>query len=242
VWALPGSPAAVRGKEAAMIDSSTKSKAFDSAELGALAHLYRAEVYRSTVWRTRLDNTTNWAVVTTGIALSVSFGNADTSPLPLIIVGLLVIVFLLFEGRRYRYFHLYRARARLMETGIYRPILDRHGAQAGGWSDVLSRNYRDVKIQISIARAVGRRLRRNYAWILIVQAIAYYLKLIIHPVPMTSLGEFLDRAAIGPISGAVTIGAGMIFHISWLIFAVATLRHDQLDWNRRSSNGGGRGG
>jgi uncharacterized membrane protein len=222
-----------------MIDGSTRKQAFESAELGALAHLYRAEVYRSTVWRTRLDNTTNWAVVTTGIALSVSFGNADTSPLPLIIVGLLVVVFLLFEGRRYRYFHLYRARARLMETGIYRPILDRREAEAGGWSDILSRNYRDVKIQIGVARAVGRRLRRNYAWILIVQAIAYYLKLIIHPVPMTSLGEFLSRAAIGPIPGMITIGAGVIFHVTWLIFALATLRCDQLDWKKRSSNNGG---
>jgi uncharacterized membrane protein len=42
----------------------------DPAVLGVLAHLYRGEVYRSTHWRTQLDNTTNWAVVTTGIALS----------------------------------------------------------------------------------------------------------------------------------------------------------------------------
>ena len=46
---------------------------FTGAEIGAIAHLYRGEVYRSTIWRTRLDNTTNWAVVTIGIALSVSF-------------------------------------------------------------------------------------------------------------------------------------------------------------------------
>jgi uncharacterized membrane protein len=38
-----------------------------------LAHLYRGEMYRSKVWRTRLDATTNWAVATTGIALSVAF-------------------------------------------------------------------------------------------------------------------------------------------------------------------------
>jgi hypothetical protein len=31
------------------------------AEIGAIAHLYRGEIYRSTVWRTRLDSTTNWA-------------------------------------------------------------------------------------------------------------------------------------------------------------------------------------
>ena len=46
---------------------------FNGAELGLLAHLYRGEMYRSKVWRTRLDATTNWAIATTGIALSVAF-------------------------------------------------------------------------------------------------------------------------------------------------------------------------
>ena len=43
--------------------SDTAAPGFGPAELGALARLYRGEVYRSTVWRTRLDATTNWAVV-----------------------------------------------------------------------------------------------------------------------------------------------------------------------------------
>ena len=89
---------------------------FTAAEIGALAHLYRGEVYRSTVWRTRLDSSTNWAVVTTGIALSATYSSAQASPLPMVLVGLLVSVFLLFEARRYRYFNVWRARARLLET------------------------------------------------------------------------------------------------------------------------------
>ena len=56
-----------------------------------LAHLYRGEVYRSTIWRTRLDQTTNWAVVTTGLAMSLTFSGPYASPLPLILVGLLVV-------------------------------------------------------------------------------------------------------------------------------------------------------
>ncbi|MGC9368830.1 MAG: DUF2270 domain-containing protein, partial [Paracoccaceae bacterium] len=58
-------------------------KALDSAEIGALAHLYRGEVYRSTIWRTRLDTTTNWAVVTLGIALSIAFSSPSASPVPI---------------------------------------------------------------------------------------------------------------------------------------------------------------
>ncbi len=63
------------------------SAGIDPAVLGALAHLYRGEVSRSTHWRTRLDNTTNWAVLTTGIALSATFSDTNASPLPLVLVG-----------------------------------------------------------------------------------------------------------------------------------------------------------
>ena len=76
---------------------STETKEFTSAEIGALAHLYRGEVYRSTVWRTRLDTTTNWSVVTLGVALSITFSSPDASPLPLLLVGILIMLFLALE-------------------------------------------------------------------------------------------------------------------------------------------------
>jgi uncharacterized membrane protein len=41
---------------------------FNAAEIGAIVHLYRDDMYRSKIWRTRLDATTNGAGVTTGIA------------------------------------------------------------------------------------------------------------------------------------------------------------------------------
>src|SRR2546429_7798710 len=39
----------------------------------AMGHFYRGEVQRSNTWRTRLDNTTYWAVLTVGGALSFAF-------------------------------------------------------------------------------------------------------------------------------------------------------------------------
>ena len=60
---------------------------FNAAEIGAIAHLYRGEVYRSTVWRTRLDNTTNWAVAGLGVAMSISFSHTEASALPILLVG-----------------------------------------------------------------------------------------------------------------------------------------------------------
>ncbi len=208
----------------------------DPAVLGALVHLYRGEVFRSTHWRTRLDNTTNWAVVTTGIALSATFSNVQASPLPMVLVGLLVSVFLLFEARRYRYYNLFRARARLLETDLYAPLLSGKRTDPGrDWHALLAEDLSTPHYHISYLRAAGRRLRSNYSWILAIQAIAYYGKLAIHPVPMTDLHDVIVRAAIGPIPGELVLLAGLLFHGGWLVFAIVTYRLDQLHRRQRRS-------
>jgi uncharacterized membrane protein len=193
---------------------------FTAAEIGALAHLYRGEVYR-----TRLDSSTNWAVVTTGIALSATYSNAEASPLPMVLVGLLVTVFLLFEARRYRYFNVWRARARLLETDFYAPMIrGEDPSPNAAWTELLANDYRRPSYHISFARAVGRRLRRTYGWIFAIQAIAYYGKLAIHPLPLVAVTDIWDRASIGPLPGAIVVLAGVAFHSSWALFAFVTQR------------------
>lgn len=209
---------------------------FSSAQLGAIAHLYRGEVYRSTMWRARLDNTTNWAVVTTGIALSISFSSKAASPLPLILVGLLVVVFLLLEARRYRYFNVWRARCRLMETDIYGPLLRGEGVRLDGrWNRLLSDDYLKPQFHIGYLRAVGRRLRKNYSYILLVQAVSYYGKLAIHPAPIENFEQLFTRAAVGPIPGLAVVLAGVLFHGGWMALALATLRVEQAERRRRGA-------
>ena len=150
--------------QAEAIPPPARKTKFDIAEMGAIAHLYRGEVYRSTVWRTRLDQTTNWAVVTTGLAMSLTFSGPYASPLPLILVGLLVAVFLLLESRRYRYFGVWRARCRLMETDVYGPMLRGEGVTLDSkWNTLLAGDYERPRFHISYMRAIGRRLRSNYA-------------------------------------------------------------------------------
>lgn len=206
---------------------STNLPTYTAAELGALAHLYRGEVYRSTIWRTRLDATTNWAVASLGIALSVTFSSKDASPLPLLLVGLLAIVFLSFEARRYRYFNVWRARARWMEKHFYAPMLRGDGlAVENGWYDTLARDYMKPHHHISMVTALGRRLRRNYVWILGIQAVSYYGKIIIHPTPLDSLVQLFERAAVGPLSGEIVVLAGVVFNLGWIAFAVWSLRND----------------
>ena len=198
---------------------------FSAADIGALAHLYRGELYRSTVWRTRLDATTNWAVVATGIALSVTFSSAQASSLPLALVGLLVAVFLFIEARRYRFHDFWRVRAHILELHFFGPMLRGEGVRCeNGWNEILYEDYRRPNLHITFLEAAGRRLRRNYGWIFLIQVAAYIGKLFIHPEPVGSLEDIWTRAEVGPIPGQLVLLAGLAFHGAWVTVALITLR------------------
>lgn len=208
----------------------------NAAEIGAIAHLYRAEIYRSTSWRTRLDTTTNWAVVTLGIALSIAFASPGASALPLVLVGILIVFFLMLEARRYRYFNVWRARTRWMETRFYVPLLnDGHVERDGDWHDVMANDYVAPSYHVSLFIAIGRRIRANYLWILLIQSLAYAGKLEVHPYPALDLHTFITRADVGPVPGELMIGLGFLYVICWSAIAIWSLRHDR---KRRKSHDG----
>jgi uncharacterized membrane protein len=215
--------------------STNAAPTFNAAEIGALAHLYRGELYRSTVWRTRLDATTNWAVVSTGLALSLTFSSNTASELPLVLVGLLVGVFLSIEARRYRFFDFWRVRAHILETQFFGPILLGQGVQvSNGWNRLLHQDYVRPCLHITYWDAFGRRLRKNYSWIFGIQLASYTGKLLIHPEPIASLGQLWARAAIGPIPGEFVLGAGLLFHGGWLVLAFVTRRGGRGRGQKRS--------
>jgi uncharacterized membrane protein len=197
---------------------------FNNAEMTALAHLYRGELYRSKVWRQRLDATTNWAVVLTGIALSISFSSAGNSPVTLILAGLVVFMFLAFETRRYRYFDIWRTRTRLLEVYFYGPILIRQPVLGTtNWNRVLAQDMAYVHFHISVWEAMGRRLRRNYIWIFLILGLAYIGKLLVHPISLDSIDQLWGRAALGPIPGQVVIGLGVLLYGTLAALALITL-------------------
>ena len=217
-------------------DDHNEIPELNPAELGAIAHLYRGEVYRSTIWRTRLDNTTNWSIVTMGIALSTTFSSREASALPMILIGMLLAVFLGLEARRYRYFNVWRARARYMETHLYAQIL-RGKHDDSTWRIVLAEDYLHPRHHISFVRAAGRRIRRTYIWIIAIQTTAYFGKIAIHPEVATHFNELVDRATIGPIPGWVVLGCGLIYNLGWVVLAVTTYWLDRQTHGKRASGG-----
>ena len=206
---------------------ASQRKDLNAAEIGAIAHLYRGEVYRSTIWRQRLDTTTNWAVVTLGIALSIVFASPQASPLPLVLVGVLIVFFLMLEARRYRFFNVWRARCRWLETHFYAPMLvegDLH--LEDGWQKQLADDYLHPRYHVSLWIAIGRRIRRNYLWILLLQSTAYLGKLIVHPSPLTTATEIFHRADVGPVPGEIMLALGAAYILAWSGIALWCWRHD----------------
>ena len=83
-------------------------------------------------------------------------------------------------------------------------------------------------MRFSLIRCVGRRLRRNYGYIFAILGAAYFAKIAIHPVDVTSWEHFMRRAHIGPIPGWLSIAAGLCFHAGWGFIAWKTW------WDERS--------
>jgi len=99
----------------------------------------RAEVQRANVWRSRLDATTNWAVIATGAALTIAFNQSSHHGV-ILLNTLLVTLFLYIEARRYRYYELWSSRIRLMETDFYAAMLVPPFQPAPDWAESLAEN------------------------------------------------------------------------------------------------------
>lgn len=189
----------------------------------AMVHFYRGEVTRSNIWRTRLDSTTNWAVVTTGAAMTFAFSSNQNTHVVILITLLLVSLFLIIESRRYRYYELWALRVRLMETDFFAAMLIPPFRPHQEWSARLADSLLNPQFPISQMEAIGRRLRRNFFWLFLILGLAWAFKLALHPSPAYSIRSFLEHAAIGYIPGHLVALVVTCFFLVIFLFAIFTL-------------------
>lgn len=187
----------------------------------AMVHLYRGEVGRANTWRTRLDGTTNWAVLTAGATLSFAFSSVNNSHVMILINSLLTFFFLYIEARRYMFYDLWRSRVRLMEIEFFAEMLTPGASlDSASWRQLLANDLLYPRFSVSLWNALGRRLRRNYIWIFGVLVISWMVKVLIHPTTPTSLSMLLNRISIGPIPAWLVLLIGVLFNgfIAYLAF------------------------
>ena len=181
--------------------------------INAMVHLYRGELGEATAWRSRIDTTTHWAVVLSATALSFVFSDQSSERHVLIpIITLFCTFLMLMEARRYRFFDIWRSRARMIEVNFYRPMLDDSKAAMPEWAETLAHDMEWPHFHMPWWEAVGRRLRRNYQWIYAILLGSWVVVLMSHPTSSTSLTEVVSRAAIGPFSGQFVIAGMLAFY------------------------------
>jgi len=190
-----------------------------------MAHFYRGEVQRSNTWRSRLDNTTYWAVITVAGALSFAFSSPTNPHFLIPIISLLVAIFLVMEARRYRYYEIWASRVRVIETGYLAQMLAPNGVPRDQeWASHLASDLLTPHFTISVWEAIGRRLRRNYIWLFALLALSWNLKVYLHPQAAVNLDEFVSRATVGLVPGSIVIIVGLAFNFTLFIFALSTIR------------------
>jgi uncharacterized membrane protein len=188
----------------------------------SMVHLYRAEVSRANLWRNRLDTTTNWAVVTSGAALTFAFSSPDHPHFVMLLVLLLILTFLLIEARRYSYYALWYHRVRLLETGYLASLLAPPHEPTMDWAGALSQTLRKPEFVTPQWRSVAIRYRRNYVWLVSLTVISWLLKLSVHPFPVESTAILVQRASIGlVIDGRWVITTVILIYIALLGLTLA---------------------
>ncbi|HEX5734272.1 MAG TPA: DUF2270 domain-containing protein [Blastocatellia bacterium] len=194
--------------------------------VNALSHYYRGEMSRMMSWRDRLDRTTNWAITGVGAMLSVSLASPEAHHGVLLFAIVLVFLLLGIESRRYRFFHVYRSRVRMIERNYYARIFSpREMIDPTHWMSQLGDDLRLPRFSITMRQAMARRLRRNYSWLFLVLLLAWVLKTTTKQgadTAIPSFGEWFRNASIGYMPGwAVLIG--VIAFYGWMLYIM--LKH-----------------
>jgi uncharacterized membrane protein len=211
--------------------SSLRFPVLAKDDITTLAHYYRGEMARMMSWRDRLDRTTNWAIGAVAAMLSITLATATAHHSVLIFSMVLVFLLLQIESRRYRFFHLFRTRVRLLERNYYGPFFDpEKQPESLDWATELAETLRHPQFTIGRRQAMARRLSRNYCWIFLILLGAWLLKTttaVLQPrtgdVEFVHSGEeFLHNAAVGYIPGWIVLAVMMIFY-GWLFYIM--LRH-----------------
>ena len=189
-----------------------------------MAHLYRGEMHRMTVWRQRLDVTTNWAILMTGGMTTFALGSPAVPHFVLLLGFALIALSLFIEARRYQRLHHSRWRLLVMEAGYFAPLLEgRTDSDELSWRQTIAHDLRDPRMFVSWFTAMKVRLRRNYLLLVVFITSVWITKLFIHPHDAAHLGEFWDRLAVGGIvpSWVVAASAGMFLLVCSVLAATA---------------------
>ena len=200
-----------------------------------VAHLYRAEMNRMSVWRQRLDVTTNWAVILATALTTFTLGSSEVPHYTLLLGLALVLISILLEGRRYRHLHHSKWRLYLLESGFFANLLcpAKKSDPSPDWKRLLAADLRHTHFSISWLTGMRLRLRRNYLLIIGFMSAVWIAKLFIHPTRATSLADFYARLHVGDfIPSWLVASTAFVFLVAAAILGLTCPPAEELeDWS-----------
>lgn len=173
-------------------------------------HFYRGEVDRLTTWRSRLDQTTNWAVVVMAAILTWVF-SSEGNPHYVLLIGMAAVaVFLFIEAQRYQEYDAWRSRVRIVQQDFIGTVLDPTAPGRDDWRERLSGDLREPDIDLPLTAALAHRLQRTYMPLLGLLLVAWIARITVF-----ELEEgWRATASIGTIPGTAVVGAvGAVFAV-----------------------------
>jgi uncharacterized membrane protein len=198
---------------------STTTPIEDKDYYTVMSHFYRGELGRIMVWRQRLDVTTNWAVVSTTGLITFGLSSPNNSHLVFFLANVLCLLLLVIEGRRYRYYDAFRARVRMLEAHMLVPVVLREAKLLqGDWRKIMAEDLIMPSFKLSRIDAMARRFRRNYAYLFLIIAVGWFLKLWIHQPQSHNPGGFFRALEMdNPLPGWAFFLVILGFY-GWLIW------------------------
>src|SRR3954452_18695874 len=137
---------------------SIKAPVFPSTStefINVMAHYHRAEIARMAGWRDRIDRTTNWAITVVAAMLSVSLSTPTAHHGVLLFAMVLVLLLLVIEARRYRFFDVYRNRVRQMERNYFAQVFSPEEGTTDDWIHKLGNDLRRPLFLTSNSQAIS---------------------------------------------------------------------------------------
>ncbi len=175
--------------------------------ISALVHFYRGELHRATLWRIRLDTTTNWSIISVMGLVTFSLSDPTHSHAGILAGMALVMTYLSIEARRFRFFDVWRARTRMLEENFMGPILRRDlESPISAWGALVAEDLLHPAFKITYHEALRARLMRNYVPLFVLLAVCWILKLTMHHVPTHgSPSALLDAMWLGQLPWWVSL-------------------------------------
>ncbi len=200
----------------------------------AMVHLYRGEMQRMTVWRSRLDTTSNWAILLTTGMTTFALGSPSI-PHYILLLGLALIgMCMLIEARRYRHLLHSKWRIEVMEAHYFeRQLRPSSLAPEAEWKARLADDLAKPALRTSLFMAFRLRLRRNYLLLVYFVSAVWLTKVFLHPQGARDLAEVYQRLVVGDMipSWFVALTASL-FVLTSTVLAAVSPSEESLDLSR----------